>query len=523
MIKKFSILVFGAGLFFSPSANAAENLKINLDDAVKLALENNRAIEQYEEDRESARWGLSAARRSAGPRLSWSSSFNRIGGRYYNNMRAQRYEWEGLNPVTKKYYEQYRGYSIKMFPKYLAENSNSLSLSMPIYTGGRLEGQRNSAKYGLNSADLNLENARQQIKWQTAQAYYRVLQYKDLMNVRQEEITNLNEHLRTVQIQYEVGTVAMSDYLATNVQLANSKQALNTARGNYETAIANLNDIMGLPTDTNLLIEENLKYKPYEKNEDECVEYAIEHRPDGKSAAYAVKRAEANVDYSKSGYRPNVSAVVQGSIYGEGAFKADHSNGQERWSAGLQLSWDIFDNNVTAAQVQQAKSAQRKAESVARQQLDTIRLEVHTAYTNLKISEENIKITSAALKQAEEQYLIYKVRYEEGVDTNYVVMNAQEKLTQARTNYFSALYSYNTSKAQLEKAMGVPIGIDAAIYSVAVDNGKNATAALKESAITPLRIFDENGKIKKRDIDSIRADIDATNIVEENISTPFGS
>ena len=63
------------------------------------------------------------------------------------------------------------------------------------------------------------------------------------------------------------------------------------------------------------------------------------------------------------------------------------------------------------------------------------------------------------------------------------VMDAQEKLTQAQTNYLSALYSYYTSRAQLEKAMGVPIKIDAEIYKKAVDEGKVSKKALEISQV----------------------------------------
>lgn len=143
------------------------------------------------------------------------------------------------------------------------------------------------------------------------------------------------------------------------------------------------------------------------------------------------------------------------------------------------MNWDIFDNNVTSARVSQAKSAYVKAESQAKQQIEQIRLEVHNAYTTLRISEQNIKITADAVKQAQEQYLIAKVRYEEGVDANIVVVDAQDRLTQAQTNYYNALYAYNTSMAQLEKAMGVPIETDAAIYAAAVNEGKIADKALK--------------------------------------------
>jgi len=374
-------------------------------------------------------------------------------------------------------------YNIADFPKYESENTNSISLSIPIYTGGNLESQKKSAEYNLNSADLILENTRQEVKLQTTQAFYQILQYKDLMNVRQEEMKNLSEHLETVKIQYEVGTVAMSDVLATNVQLANSQQNYNSAQVNYENAVATLNNLVGLPVDTILVIDDELKYTAFNEDENYCLEYALSHRPDGIAADFAVKSSEASVNRAKASARPNISAVASGSITGEGAFKADHSNGNERWSAGLQMSWNIFDNNVTSAQVNQAKILQKKAESQAKQQIEKIRLEVHNAYTALRISEKNVKISAETIKQAQEQFLIAKVRYEEGVDTNLNVMDAQEKLTQARTNYFSALYSYTTSKAQLEKAMGIPIEIDAEIYKKAVDEGKISKKALEISKV----------------------------------------
>ena len=271
--------------------------------------------------------------------------------------------------------------------------------------------------------------------------------------------------------------------MATNVQLANSRQNYNSAQINFENAVATLNNLIGLPVETNLIIDENLKYFSFDEDENFCLEYALSHRPDGIAANFAVKSSEENVNQAKAGTRPNISAVVSGSITGEGAFKADHSNGQERWSAGLQMNWNIFDNNVTSAQVNQAKILQKKAESQAKQQIEKIYLEVHNAYTALRISEKNVKISEETINQAQEQYLIAKVRYEEGVDTNLNVMDAQEKLTQARTNYFSALYAYHTSKAQLEKAMGIPIEIDAEIYKKSVDEGKNSKKSLEVAKV----------------------------------------
>ena len=196
LLKIFFCL--GIFLFGSTQLTCAESLKINLEDAINLALKNNRTIEQSADDREAAQWYLSAARRSFGPTFSWTSTANKIGGRYYNGWRENRSQYDHLPDEIKSFF------NIANYPKYESENSNSVNLSIPLYSGGRLEAQKESAKFNLNAADLILENTRQEIKLQTAQAFYQVMQYSNLMNVRQEEMKKLSEHLETVKIQYEV-------------------------------------------------------------------------------------------------------------------------------------------------------------------------------------------------------------------------------------------------------------------------------------------------------------------------------
>ena len=66
--------------------------------------------------------------------------------------------------------------------------TNSLTLSIPIYQGGRLKNQRRQTRYALDSAELTLEDTKQEIKLQTTQAYYEILRCRDMMKVREEEV-----------------------------------------------------------------------------------------------------------------------------------------------------------------------------------------------------------------------------------------------------------------------------------------------------------------------------------------------
>ena len=425
---------------------------------------------------------MSAARRSSGLNLSWQSGLNWIGGKYYSGYRESYYAAKSIPDIKDSP-------DAKYIKQYFTENANGANLTFPLYTGGRLENQRKTARYALNAADLSLENSRQQVKYRAAQAYFQVLQQDSLVDVQKQAIELLEEHLRSVTIQYEVGTVAKADVLSSMVQLANTRQNLNTAQGNYQTAVAQLNNIIGLPVDTEIAASEKIDFVRYDLSEAECLEYALAHRPDGIAAVYAVKQAESQAALAKSGYRPNISAVVSGNMSGEGVFQADHN--PEQWAVGLSIQWNIFDNGVTSANVHQAKAAVRKAESQAHEQIETIELEIRSAYIALKTAEKNIETMASAVAKAEEEFAIAQIRYVEGVDTNLNVMNAQEKVVETRSNYYTALYNYNTSRAQLEKAMGVPVKIDALIYLEAEQSGKSSVKSLEAATVNRDEISEE--------------------------------
>ena len=472
--KKFSAILFLTTMFVGSITYAADSMTMDLDKAINFALKNNHSITQYAENRENVRWELSAVRRQHGLRLTWSSSFNYIGGKYYKANQEHYAQWH-------TWYDDPR-YTGSEIPPYHSEAINSLTLTFPLYTGGRLENQIEGAEYALNVADLNLENTRQSVRYQTAEAYYRVLQYNDAIKVQQEAVNFLQSHLDNVKIQYEVGTVAKADVLSTEVQLADYRRQLNSAWGDYETAVANLNNIIGLPVDTVLVTDEDLSDDLYPMAEEDCILYAIDHRPDGLSAAYSIKQARSNVDVTKAAYRPSVSARAFGYASGEKPFESNHNN-SEYWQIGLEMQWNIFDNGITSAQVNQAKATERRMEAQLLQQIDQIKLDVHNAYIAMTTADKNVEVAAQAVSEAEAAYAIALIRYTEGVDTNLNVMDAQTKLTQAKNNYFNALYNLNISKAKLEQVMGVPVQIDALRYVAAVENGKTSTQALKESEL----------------------------------------
>lgn len=425
-----TVLLSGSLLFVGNNFAFAQDggvVDLTLDNSVHMALQNNRLIKQSAYDTDSARWALKEAKGQKGVAVKWSTTAYAVGGETYD------------------LYNRDSSYG------------NVLEASIPLYSGGKLENNIKSNEIGVDISDLNLEDTKQQVKLNATQGYYKILQCRNLVGVNKESVDQLQAHLNTVNAKYSAGTVAKSDVLRSQVELADAQQSLVNAQNNYDLSVSSLDNIIGLPITTKLNIKDELRYTKYDYNLPECIDIAMNNRPDGIAANKAIEQAQAQVDIAKAGNLPEVAAYAGYTIDGNNAFKHDSA---EQYQIGVQASWNVFDNNVTKAQTKQAEAALAKAQEAAEYTKENIQLDVQQAYLNLLSAEKNIQTTSVAVNQASEDYNIAQVRYTAGVGTNIDVMDARVALTTAKTNYVQALYDYNTSKAQLDKAMGMPVDLD---------------------------------------------------------------
>ena len=427
--KTIATALLSGTLFFGGMnfASAEQVVDLTLDNSIQMAMQNNRTIKQSAFDTDSARWALKEAKGQKGLSFTWNTQAYAVGGKTYD-----------LQNRDSSY-------------------TNVISASMPIYSGGQLENNIKGKTIGVDISDLNLEDTKQQVKYSTTEGYFKILQCRNLVGVNKETVSQLQAHLDNVNAKYSAGTVAKTDVLRSQTELADAQQNLVNAENNYEISMSTLDNIIGLPVSTRLNIKDELRYTKYDLNFDECVDTAMANRPDGVAANKAIEQAQAAMKAAKAGNLPQVSAYVGYTIDGNDAFGDDAA---EQSQIGVQASWNIFDSNVTKAQVKQAEATLLKAQEAAEYTKDNIQLEVHQAYLNLLAAEKNIKTTNVAVNQASEDYNIAQVRYSAGVGTNIDVMDASVALTTAKTNYIKALYDYNVSKAQLDKAMGIPVDLD---------------------------------------------------------------
>ncbi|MEN6412094.1 MAG: TolC family protein [Veillonellales bacterium] len=422
--KRLSTVMVGGFLILNAAVAMADPVELSLDDSVALALKNNPSISVSDADKEKAAWAVDTAKAGRKPVLNWTNTDAHL----KSNPAA------GSSVIKDNY-------------------DNSVTLSLPLYTGNKLEGTIDQAKLSLKYYDLALSATKQQVKLDATTGYFDILQARNMVRVDQESVDALAEHLRNVQAQYDVGTVAKSDLLRSEVELANAQQTLIKANNTYDLAVSGFNKVVGLPLDTVVTLNDELQYQKYDLTLTECIQYALVHRPEVAEADTNIDIAKKGITIANAGRLPTVTASAASDWNDEDFPGAENNN----WQVALKASWNVFDSNLTKSQIRQAEAAQNKAVAQARDTRDSVQLDVRDAYLSMQEAEKRIATSKVTVAKAQEDYKIAQVRYSAGVGTNVDVMDAQVALTTAKTNYIQALYDYNTSKAKLDKAMGVSV------------------------------------------------------------------
>ena len=413
-------------VLLAPGAFAEKSLPIDLQTAIDKAFKTHADIKKAEYALDADRASYNAARETFGPKVTFSHKTTR--GGYWDEQIIGGVPTKNLG----------------------TSHTNGFILSVPIFDPGLNAGEK-QAKARYQSSVLGEELAFITMKQTVSNAYYTLLAAIDAQQVCEQSVVALQDHLKNVQAQYDVGVVAKVDLLRSEVELTSAQQDLIKAENRHSIAEARLNNMMGIDQDTQLNPVEELGYTVYKEVLPNCISYAMLHRLDLQQSRLQVKAAEAALNGAKAGWMPSVSGSLSNSWSDDRWPGTEGSN----WGVSVDVNMNVFDSGVTKSKVAAAKANLMVAKESYRQDTDNVELDVRNCYNTLREAEKRISTTQVAVSKAEEDYHIAQVRYEAGVGTNTDVLDAQVALHQARNNFNTSLYDYNLAKVALDTAMGI--------------------------------------------------------------------
>lgn len=423
------VLIFVSNAFSQSQSNDA----LTLDQAIQQVMKNHPLIEQAQQQVRASQARVDESRSPFYPELDATALYSRIG------------------PVPSIDIPNLGSFAL--FP---ANNYDAhVAARQTIYDFGKRSTQSALARSEKQTAEDNIEQVKSELAYQTVQVFYTILFLQEDMQVLDEEIGALNEHLSISEKKAQTGSATDFDVLTTRVRVSNAQSQKVDVESALQKQIIALKRLMGIPQDQEIGLQGNFTSQSSVINPDSIVSNALSQRREMILARDAETSLEIQHRLASLGDRPSLKANLALGI--KNGYIPDLNEPKVNWVAGAQVQMPLFNGFRTRYRKQESEANLATARAHTRDVSQQVRSEVQQALADIRARQEKIQATRLQLEQAEQALNLAKKQYEIGVITNLDLLDAQTSHLEANLNHLRALYQMILSRYALEKAGGSKI------------------------------------------------------------------
>jgi outer membrane protein TolC len=185
----------------------------------------------------------------------------------------------------------------------------------------------------------------------------------------------------------------------------------------------------------------------------DAIELGKQRRPFLKQARANVLNQKEQVHATAGQLLPTITTTGGGEWISSTTNSSWHDI-SKGWIAQVQGSVPIWDSGAIYGQVKQQRALLSEAKLTYDDDVRQVELEIQTAYSNLQQNRELIKSQEKNVELADEALRLAKARLDAGAGVQLDVLNAQVQLLTAQTTQLQALFGYNSSLAEFDRATG---------------------------------------------------------------------
>jgi outer membrane protein len=383
----------------------------------------------------------------------------------------------------------------------LSDVSYSISvIGTQLIFNGTTFNQIRGTFFQRDSAYFSFRNILDQLLATVKTQFYQVVVDRELIKVQEQSVQLLESQLKDQQNRFEAGTVPRFNVLQAEVALYNQIPQLITAQNNYRIAKITLAKTLGLDFQPGrgenppLDVIGEMPYNPRTISLVNAIELGKQRRPFLKEARANVLNQLQQVRATAGQYLPTFTATGGGQWVSSPINSSWHDI-SKGWVAGVQGSMPVWDSGAIAGQVIQQRALLSETKITYDDDVRQVELEVQTAYSNLQQNRELIVSQEKNVEQAEEALRLAKARLDAGAGVQLDVLNAQVQLLTAQSTRLQALFGYNSSLAEFDRATGAQSSYQAMFADLAPRATKTKTYYTGSGV-------DAEGKRKKAEDDS---------------------
>ena len=407
-----------------------------LEEAVETALSQRGDVIYAESELESSRWGRNAASTWYLPQVNFSLAYQKS-----HDIQELSIPGMGSIPMGNQWASSY-----------------GISATLPLVLQGPAGASLSES--ALSLSELSLHGTEQDAVAEVIGSFYGVLLAEMMRDVTTEAINISREGYVLARQRYDAGTISRFELLQGQVAYENRRPDSIAAEAGLENARAAFAVSLGYPENYPVTLEGDL-CDPFPIPLPETLEEAREMMDSNSTelaTAEEIRRmGDAGVNLAAASFAPQLvfqtSYSYQASV--DDIMKITAEDYTRNWTTSASLQIPIFNGLNDYSGYRSARYDRLASYAQAEDIENYASLGLVASWNALNQARETVSSAELTMGQAEEAAEIARVSYEAGVITRLDMDGAFLALTQARTNYASALYSQKTAEADLARALGI--------------------------------------------------------------------
>jgi outer membrane protein len=327
--------------------------------------------------------------------------------------------------------------------------TSGTGLEQPLTQMFKIRESNRAAAADIKSARAQVNQTQNQIALKVRQLYYSILIAQLKQQAAQEEVAASQVKLEESLSDVDKGQALEEVALQSRASSLDAQQSALVQRLQIHDLTISLDDLLGLPLNTNLVLEADHSAPAAVPSREECIRIAQDRSPEIQAAKQSVEKAKAGLAAAKDEYIPDVTGLARYS-YQSGIPFLVHNFG----TFGFSFTYDLFDGGKRVAQIKDSRTLLSEAELNLARIEDEVSVQVETAYDKVEQLQDLVGVAEQVVKAREEASRVTERRFEQTSALASARAEAHAKTISAQASSLEANLGLLLAQGDLKRNMG---------------------------------------------------------------------
>jgi cobalt-zinc-cadmium efflux system outer membrane protein len=392
---------------------------LTIDQAVEIALKENRSLAAAKIQVEEARGRLKQAGLYPNPDLESSFGFDTI---FAND----------------------------------GERNFSAGINQPIPLSGRIGAQKEVAGLNVNLTLSDIANSERLLVQNVRQTFIELLAIEEQLKLQETLISLNSELLKGIESGIKEGLASQQDFNAVAIALQQARQEKEVLTALRKSKILAINNLIGKPPSFNFTPEGSLTYEPLSDLNNYNIDTAFSQRPDVRLAELNIELAKADTRLAKASRFEDITAGI---FYENDRLVLDSSGGQitdndQLIGMKVTIPLPVFDRKQGL--IAEAQARENRAEENFSALKLTIGQEVSDALNRVTTLSKLLQTyQTGILRTAENNVKLVEDGFKQGLVGIADVIQSRQQFAALTSSYINSVRDYHIALNDLQVASGV--------------------------------------------------------------------